>query len=505
MGQCGCSGFDNTIEPDIDEKNFKRHVREKLLPTIDTEYNQIHLYVIDKDINKLKKQLKRDKESINNLDHHGYTALHLAVLLKWEKGIDLLLSYYASPIISSVGGWTPIQEAISTKQFKIAEKLINALSKNFKEYSKQNVAKIYKNLTEKTDFYIEIKLESFAKGLSGVTGHYFPKDTLKIWKKNGMVRIDMTLLDYDYDKKEWLRGDISNIFVIKKSGTFDFYHIDHKEKTVDLQPDKALLNYDNIDIDMNRRGDSLKTEIIKLFRKPVKSRRIEIRNTKLTRQKSWIGTVEEQDINDHKCSVYKASDIQFVTKYRNQHIPLNKRKHVKNDSSIVSLIISGDDDDDDDGKNDNDWKIDIDGDTKNEYEPQKITREKYQKLAWGDKDIRDEAAKNADRFDKDESFVINTVETNVSQTSYNLSLFMIDSYGITVNELLVIFDLIGVQAAHMENVKKILQLTAYDETRFPLCLEMPLLLNVVRAKITFQKLKRDSIDKKIFDIPNYKR
>ena len=78
---------------------------------------------------------------------------------------------------------------------------------------------------------------------------------------------------------------------------------------------------------------------------------------------------------------------------------------------------------------------------------------------------------------------------------------MADAYGIDINELLVIFDLIGIQTAHMDNVKRVLQLTAYDKTRFPLCIEMVLLLNVVRAKITFQNLKRAPIDNKIFEIP----
>lgn len=500
MGGCsGCSAFPNKSEPDIDEKNFKKHVREKLLPSVYPEEKQIHLSVIEKNYNKLKKQLSKNKDKINDLDHHGYTPLHLAVLLKWNKGIDLLLSSYASPIISSSnGGWTAIQESISTKQFQITHKLIKALSTNFGEYSNQNVSKIYKQLQEKTDFYIEIKLESFAKGLSGFTANYFPKDTLRIWKSKGLIRIDMTLLDYDSDNKQWLRGNITNIFIIKKSGTFDYYHIDHQNKSVDLQPNKAMLNYDNINIDINKKGDSLKKEINKLCKLPVKTRRIEIKRATLKRSKSWIGAEEQEIVNGINCSLFRASDIQFVTKYRNEHIPESKRKHLKNDSSIVSLIMSGDDDNDDtDDIKEEEEEIKIEDD----YNPPTITIEKYKKLTFGDEEIRRNAIECKKKFDSDESFIINTTETNISQTSYNLSIKMANTYDITINELLVIFDLIGIKAAHMDNVKRILQLTAYDRTRFPLCIEMPLFLNVVRAKITFQNLKRGPIDRKIFEIP----
>ena len=286
----------------------------------------------------------------------------------------------------------------------------------------------------------------------------------------------------------------------KQSGSFDYYHIDHDKKSVDLEPNKALLNYDNINIDINKKGDLLKEEIRKLCRTPVKTRRIEIKKATLKRSKSWIGTEEEEVINGITCSVYKANDIQFVTKYRNEHIPENKRKHIKNDSSIVSLIMSGDDDTDiieEDTKHDDEWDVDNDS---LDYNPPKITMEKYKKLTFGDQEIRSNV-KLKQKFDSDESFIINTVDTNISQTSYNLSIRMADEYGIDINELLVIFDLIGIQTAHMDNVKRVLQLTAYDKSRFPLCIEMVLLLNVVRAKITFQNLKRADIDNRIFEIP----
>eukprot|EP01084_Bolivina_argentea_P098238 176556_1 len=103
-------------------------------------------FVIKKNVNKLKKVCKRYRDRINEFDHHGYTPLHLAVLLKWDKGCDLLLSSYANPTKSSLSGWTSIQEAISTKQTKILNKLIKSMIDNFSEYSKQNVSKIYNRL-----------------------------------------------------------------------------------------------------------------------------------------------------------------------------------------------------------------------------------------------------------------------------------------------------------------------------------------------------------------------
>ena len=69
--------------------------------------------------------------------------------------------------------------------------------------------------------------------------------------------------------------------------------------------------------------------------------------------------------------------------------------------------------------------------------------------------------------------------------SYNVEMFLTNQgYGVEVEELLVTFDLIGVRARHMDSVKKLLMLTAFDDNKFPLCLEMPLFLSVVRAKLT---------------------
>eukprot|EP01084_Bolivina_argentea_P320726 556528_1 len=393
---CTCSKVKHDVVPDIDEKQWRIHIRKKLLPSSESEKYAIHLSIITKDLTKLKHQLKQHNDKINELDHHGYSPLHLAVLLKYDKAIDLLLKHYASPIICSTSGWSPIQEAISTKQFKIYEKLANALTININEYSKQNITKLYTNLTTKTDFYIEIKLETFAKGLSGAIGHYFPSDILKIWKKNGLVRIDMTLLEFDYNKKQWIRGNISNIFIIKQQ-SLNFYSIDHEQQSIDLQSNKVLLNVDNIDFDIFNENERKHVLL-----KPVQSRRIDIKDAKYKRQKNWIGYVQHEMINGLTCSVYKATDIQFITKYRNEHVPDEYKKQIKNESNVVSLLMSGNDNYESDNKY-KDYEYD---DIKCDYIVPDISVENYEKLKNGDVEIKE----NISKYDGEESFLINTVE-----------------------------------------------------------------------------------------------
>lgn len=100
-----CSG---DTDPDADERKFRNHMRNEVLKSLTSDSLSLHSAVIEKNASKLKEILKQTRDTINDLDHHGYTALHLAVLLNWHKGIDLLLSSYASPIISSASGWTGI-------------------------------------------------------------------------------------------------------------------------------------------------------------------------------------------------------------------------------------------------------------------------------------------------------------------------------------------------------------------------------------------------------------
>ena len=79
----------------------------------------LHAAVLHKDADSLQRHLASlpsvdpllpDKmKPINQLDHHGYTALHLCVFLAWDDGVDLLLEHGASP---TVRRYVPIRPCI---------------------------------------------------------------------------------------------------------------------------------------------------------------------------------------------------------------------------------------------------------------------------------------------------------------------------------------------------------------------------------------------------------
>ena len=56
----------------MDQKRFKRHVCEKLLrSTSDVDSHKLYSLVLSQDLRELKKQLKRYKHRVNELDHNG--------------------------------------------------------------------------------------------------------------------------------------------------------------------------------------------------------------------------------------------------------------------------------------------------------------------------------------------------------------------------------------------------------------------------------------------------
>ncbi|ETO04844.1 Ankyrin repeat domain-containing protein, partial [Reticulomyxa filosa] len=113
------------------------------LPPLPENY-PLHAAVIRKDSQALVSAIKAlppctdpsvplRSRPINALDHHGYTALTLSVLTSWMEGVKILLEYGASPSVTSLEGWTSIQEAVSTSQREILRMLVIANMKIMKE------------------------------------------------------------------------------------------------------------------------------------------------------------------------------------------------------------------------------------------------------------------------------------------------------------------------------------------------------------------------------------
>ena len=92
-------------EGDIKETPTTKN--RNIIPTPDNY--PMHAAVLKRDPVELQKHIDNlpsfdplvpDKmKPINQIDHHGYTALHLCVLTSWNEGVDIMLKNKASPTV----------------------------------------------------------------------------------------------------------------------------------------------------------------------------------------------------------------------------------------------------------------------------------------------------------------------------------------------------------------------------------------------------------------------
>lgn len=129
------------------------------------------------------------------------------------------------------------------------------------------------------------------------------------------MRIDTTLIGFD--QTSWQRGNRSYLF----KGSNDeaqFYEIDHdaKEYSVEVMRD--------IDVELFSNGiPPTKDSIQMRLQTPIISNSIDIEKISFERNKSgWFAWKNEknENVNGYDCRVYNASNVEFITRTRNEHL-----------------------------------------------------------------------------------------------------------------------------------------------------------------------------------------
>lgn len=142
-----------------------------------------------------------------------------------------------------------------------------------------------------------------------------PSDTYKVFKRGSCVRIDTTLIGFD--NISWQRGNRSYLF----NGSDDeayFYEIDHDAREYSMEVMK------DIDVEMFENGIPPTKDSIQLrLQTPIISNSIDIDKISFERNKSgWFAWKNEKNesINGYDCRVYNASNVEFITKTRSEHL-----------------------------------------------------------------------------------------------------------------------------------------------------------------------------------------
>lgn len=160
--------------------------------------------------------------------------------------------------------------------------------------------------------------------------------------------------------------------------------------------------------------------------------------------------------------------MKYVIKQRIDHMPKHLRSSVESTSTdILSFMQSSSNcaefNDDDDGKYDKEY----------EYPAWNVPRINISRY-YGD-DEKNGSAVNAvydKKIDKEETYLINECETDVSTKSVNFSIAISDDFGVSLDAIIGIFDLLSVKSDHMEKIKELMKVTVYEEGQFPVQIGM---------------------------------
>ncbi|XP_018801345.1 PREDICTED: ankyrin repeat domain-containing protein 13D isoform X2 [Bactrocera latifrons] len=295
----------------------------KTLEDIENEF-PLHWLVWINNVDELKRVLKTETIDKEKVDNRGRTPLMLAVKLSHLQCVKCLLAAKCNASFEHEG-WSVVQEAVCSGDEAILTAIIEVRDLQRHVQRVTHVPKLLQHLLDAPDFYIEMKWE-FTSWVP-LMSRLCPSDTYKVYKRGANVRIDTTLLGFD--NNTWQRGNRSYIFKGAKDSAV-MIEIDHDTHEV-------MEEQMNSDI-----GDIVAIPppigaVRARLNAPVITNNIEMDKISFERNKSgiWGWRSEKSEmINGYNCKVYGASNVEFITRTRMDHL---NEEQIKNKCARTPL------------------------------------------------------------------------------------------------------------------------------------------------------------------------
>ncbi|XP_037051596.1 ankyrin repeat domain-containing protein 13D-like [Bradysia coprophila] len=270
----------------------------------------LHWLVWNNSYEELQEKLKNEAIDLEQLDPRGRTPLMLAVRLSHSQSVKALLAAKCNAN-AECDGWSVVQEAVSSGDPEILTAILEVRDLQRHIQRVTHVPQLLQKLIEAPDFYIEMKWE-FTSWVPLVS-RFCPSDVYKVYKRGSNVRIDTTLLGFDYTT--WQRGNRSYIFK-GQSDSATMIEVNHDAHEVSIEQLKGIEG-EITGIPPTRESVSARLNA------PVTSNHIDMEKISFERNKSGIWgwrSEKSEDVNGYECKVYAASNVEFITRTRTEHL-----------------------------------------------------------------------------------------------------------------------------------------------------------------------------------------
>ncbi|XP_031622271.1 ankyrin repeat domain-containing protein 13D isoform X2 [Contarinia nasturtii] len=309
---------------------------------IQSEY-PLHWAVWNDDHKELQELLKTNQHDAEKLDPRGRTPLMLAVRLCHLQSVKVLLAAKCNAN-AECDGWSVVQEAVCTSDAAILTAILEVRDLQRHIQRVTHVPQLLQRLIDAPDFYVEMKWE-FTSWVPLVS-RLCPSDVYKVYKRGSNVRIDTTLLGFDHTT--WQRGNRTYLFK-GDADSATMIEIDHDAQDfTEFQMQSAEFNLnaaENVNgqrrlSDLNGIVPTIESVTTRLHA-PVTTNRIDMEKISFERNKTGIWgwrSDKTETINGYDCKVYAASNVEFVTRTRNEHLNENQARSRNSRTPLQSFL-----------------------------------------------------------------------------------------------------------------------------------------------------------------------
>lgn len=433
------------------------------MTTIDNIKNQfpLHWLVWDNSYLELKDALERNEQYKEQLDPRGRTPLMLAVTLGHIESVQVLLDAEAD-VNCEKDGWTAVQEAVSTGDPDLVALVLKRRDYQRHVLRSYGVPELLQKLNEAPDFYVEMRWE-FTSWVPLVS-RMCPFDTYKVYKRGANVRIDTTLLGFDQNK--WQRGNKTYLFR-GQADTATLLELDHNTRQFWSESFQAM-NADDAEANGASSHHLLTPSseaISQRLTAPICVNYIDTEKISFERNKSGIWGWRQdkaETVNGHECKVFGASNVEFVSKTRTEHLSEGDKARARGPRTPLQSFL---------GMAETEERTVGNDSNKQEYaavsNPCNISPEEY--FSRNDLNGRD---------------IGRPKELNTKIQKFKATLWLCETYPLQLQEqIMPILDLMAsMSSPHFAKLKDFIQMQL--PSGFPVKIEIPL-FHVLNARITF--------------------